>query len=38
MTRNMQHINRVYENMLHAMTVNLPRPMAGVPDSSDHRI
>ncbi len=38
MTRNMQHINRVYENMLHAMTVNLPRPMAGVPDNSDHRI
>lgn len=28
MTRNMQHINRVYENMLHAMTVNLSHPMA----------
>jgi len=35
MTRYMQQLNRVYENMIHAMTVNMYRPMPGMPGMSE---
>lgn len=34
MTRYMQQLNQVYEKMLHAMTINMYRPMGGMPEGT----
>ena len=34
MARYMQQLNPVYEKMLHAMTINMYRPMGGMPEGT----
>ena len=34
MARYMQQLNQVYEKMLHAMTINMYRPMGGMPEGT----